>query len=47
MPFFDDPVTPATPGRPPYANEVVKRWTAQISAAHDLDRRLSVAGHAG
>ena len=33
MPFFDDPVPPATPGRPPYANEVVKRWTAEIAAS--------------
>jgi NAD(P)H-dependent FMN reductase len=31
MPFFDQPVTPATPGRPPYANEVVQRWTAAIA----------------
>jgi len=27
MPFFDQP---ATPGRPPYRNEVVQRWTAAI-----------------
>ena len=33
MPFFDDPVPPATPGRPPYANEVVKRWTAEIAGS--------------
>src|SRR6266849_2736457 len=33
MPFFDEAVTPATPGRAPYANEVVRRWTAQIAAA--------------
>jgi hypothetical protein len=25
MPFFDEPATPATPGRPPYKNEVVQR----------------------
>jgi NAD(P)H-dependent FMN reductase len=31
MPFFDQPVTPATPGRPPYENEVVKKWTAAIA----------------
>jgi NAD(P)H-dependent FMN reductase len=31
MPFFDQPVTPATPGRPPYKNEVVQRWTAAIA----------------
>ena len=28
MPFFDQP---ATPGRPPYSNEVVQRWTAAIA----------------
>ena len=30
MPFFDQPVPPAMPGRPPYQNEVVRRWTAAI-----------------
>src|SRR6202049_862883 len=30
MPFFDQPVPPAMPGRPPYENEVVKKWTAEI-----------------
>jgi NAD(P)H-dependent FMN reductase len=30
MPFFDQQATPATPGRPPYKNEVVQRWTAAI-----------------
>ena len=30
MPFFDQPATPATPGRPPYKDEVVQRWTAAI-----------------
>jgi NAD(P)H-dependent FMN reductase len=33
MPFFDESVTPGTPGRAPYSNEVVKRWTAEIAAA--------------
>jgi len=33
MPFFDDPVPPAWPGRPPYANEMVRRWTAEIAAS--------------
>ena len=33
MPFFDQPVSPATPGRAPYENEVVKRWTAAIAAS--------------
>lgn len=33
MPFFDEAVTPATPGRAPYSNEVVTRWTAEIAAA--------------
>jgi NAD(P)H-dependent FMN reductase len=30
MPFFDQPVPPATPGRPVYENEVVQKWTAAI-----------------
>lgn len=29
MPFFDQPVPPAMPGRAPYDNDVVKRWTAR------------------
>jgi NAD(P)H-dependent FMN reductase len=33
MPFFDQAVTPATPGRAPYENEVVKKWTAAIGAS--------------
>src|SRR3982075_2877300 len=31
MPFFDQAVPPATPGRAPYQHEVVQRWTAQIA----------------
>src|SRR6476660_9262860 len=31
MPFFDQPVTPATPGRPVFQHEVVQRWTAAIA----------------
>jgi NAD(P)H-dependent FMN reductase len=31
MPFFDEPVSPATPGRPPYANQTVRKWTAAIA----------------
>ena len=33
MPFFDQPMPPAMPGRPPYEHEVVKKWTAQIVAS--------------
>src|SRR2546427_9550830 len=33
MPFFDQAVSPATPGRAPYENEVVTRWTAEIAAS--------------
>jgi NAD(P)H-dependent FMN reductase len=33
MPFFDQALTPAMPGRAPYENEVVKRWTAAIAAS--------------
>ena len=31
MPFFDQPVTPATPGRPAFENEVVQRWITAIA----------------
>jgi NAD(P)H-dependent FMN reductase len=31
MPFFDQPVPPAMPGRAPYEHEVVKRWTAEVA----------------
>src|SRR6267378_6097435 len=31
MPFFDQPVSPAMPGRAPYENDVVKKWTAEIA----------------
>lgn len=31
MPFFDQPVPPATPGKQPYADENVKKWTAAIA----------------
>ncbi|MFZ1089875.1 MAG: NAD(P)H-dependent oxidoreductase [Xanthobacteraceae bacterium] len=31
LPFFDQPVPPAMPGRPPYENEMVKRWTAETA----------------
>jgi NAD(P)H-dependent FMN reductase len=31
MPFFDQPATPAMPGRPSYQNEVVQKWTAAIA----------------
>ena len=30
MPFFDQPVPPAMPGRPPFEHEVVKKWTEAI-----------------
>jgi NAD(P)H-dependent FMN reductase len=31
MPFFDQPATPATPGRPPFDNKVVQKWTTAIA----------------
>src|SRR5258707_1632464 len=31
MPFFDQQATPAAPGRPPYKNEVVQKWTSSIA----------------
>src|SRR6202167_4034851 len=33
IPFSDQPLPPAMPGRPPYEHEVVKKWTAQIAAS--------------
>ncbi|HEV7609753.1 MAG TPA: NAD(P)H-dependent oxidoreductase [Steroidobacteraceae bacterium] len=30
MPFFDQPMTPAWPGRPAFEHEVVRKWTAAI-----------------
>jgi NAD(P)H-dependent FMN reductase len=38
MPFFDQPATPAMPGRPPYKNEVVQKWTGAIAQSDDLSR---------
>lgn len=31
MPFFDQPLTPAMPGRPPYQPPVVQQWTSAIA----------------
>ena len=31
MPFFDQAATPATPGRAPYMNDIVQKWTAAIA----------------
>src|SRR5258706_2138219 len=31
MPFCDQPLTPARPGRPHYKNAVVQKWTAAIA----------------
>src|SRR6187549_985502 len=31
MPFFDQLFPPAMPGRPPFAHEVVQKWTAAIA----------------
>jgi NAD(P)H-dependent FMN reductase len=33
MPFFDQPIPPSAPNRPPYENESVKKWTAAIGAS--------------
>jgi NAD(P)H-dependent FMN reductase len=33
MPFFDQAVSPAAPGRAPYENAVVQRWTAAIGGS--------------
>ncbi|MBB3455216.1 NAD(P)H-dependent FMN reductase [Rhizobium sp. BK313] len=31
MPFFDQPLTPAMPGRPAFAHPIVQKWTAAIA----------------
>ena len=31
MPFFDAPMPPAMPGRPPFEDDIVRRWTAAIA----------------
>jgi NAD(P)H-dependent FMN reductase len=31
LPFFDQPVSRALRGRPPYPNDIVQRWTAAIA----------------
>ena len=33
LPFFDQPVPPAMPGRPPYGHAVVQKWTAEIGSS--------------
>jgi NAD(P)H-dependent FMN reductase len=33
LPFFDQPVPPAMPGRPQYADAAVQRWTAEIASS--------------
>jgi NAD(P)H-dependent FMN reductase len=33
MPFFDEAIPPAMPGRPPYTNAIVQKWTAEIARA--------------
>lgn len=33
MPFFDQPLPPAVPGRPPYEHDVVKKSTDEIAAS--------------
>ena len=31
MPFFDQAALPAMPGRAPYQNDIVRKWTAEIA----------------
>lgn len=33
LPFFDSAMLPGIPGRAPYENEAVRRWTAQIATS--------------
>src|SRR5213594_598043 len=45
MPFFDQAIPPAMPGRAPYEHEVVKRWTAAVAASDDFMLIRRAAGH--
>jgi NAD(P)H-dependent FMN reductase len=40
MPFFDQAVPPSRPGRAPYENEVVQRWTAAIGPSAVLKNAI-------
>ena len=31
LPFFNERLPPASPGRPPFENEIVKKWTATVA----------------
>src|ERR1700742_712533 len=33
LPMYEEPFPPAYPGRPPFTNDVVIRWTAEIAAS--------------
>ncbi len=33
LPFFDQPTPPAMPGRPPYSDAIVQKWTAAIASS--------------
>jgi NAD(P)H-dependent FMN reductase len=33
LPMYEEPFPPAYPGRPPFTNEIVIRWTAEIAAS--------------
>jgi len=40
--FFDQPLTPAMPGRPAFENEAVQRWTAGLALRTDMCRHCRV-----
>ena len=50
MPFFDQPVPPAMPGRASYEHEVVKKWTRRDRAVRRLrlrHPRIQLRPHCG
>jgi NADPH-dependent FMN reductase len=47
IPFFDQVATPATPGRPAFAHEVVRKWTAAIAQADGFVTRTYNYGPSG
>ena len=45
MPFFDQPATPAMPGRAPYKEGVVQRWTYASENPRIASSIIEGSGH--
>src|ERR1700693_1554421 len=43
MPFFDQPLPPAMPGRPPYEHDVGKKWTSLIAGSDGVQQLRETA----